>query len=79
MDEATANIDVKTEEILQNAINSLFKNITVITIAHRIKTILNYDRILVLEDGKIAEFDSPKNLIENKSSIFYDLYKKSSL
>jgi len=44
MDEATANIDIKTEEIIQNAINALFKNSTIITIAHRIKTIINYDK-----------------------------------
>ena len=79
MDEATANIDIKTEEKIQKIINSNFNDCTIITIAHRIKTILNYDKILVLEKGKILEFDSPKNLLENKDSHFYKLYEKSSL
>ena len=79
MDEATASIDVKTERLIQNAINELLFNSTTFTIAHRIKTILNSDRILVLEKGEIAEFDSPQNLIENKNSLFYQLYKKSKV
>ena len=44
MDEATANIDIKTEQFIQKAINTLFENSTIITIAHRIKTVLDYDR-----------------------------------
>ena len=79
MDEATANIDMKTEEIIQNAINDILKFSTVITIAHRIKTILHYDRILVLSNGELVEFDTPEKLIENKSGVFYQLYKKSKL
>ena len=79
MDEATANIDIKTEEKIIKILNSNFKDSTILTIAHRIKTIINYDKILVLEKGKILEFDSPKNLLENKNSYFYKLYEKSSL
>jgi ATP-binding cassette, subfamily C (CFTR/MRP), member 1 len=79
MDEATASIDIKTEEIIQKAINILLKSSTVITIAHRIKTIIDYDRILVLSNGEIVEYDSPENLINNKSSLFYELYKKSAI
>jgi ATP-binding cassette subfamily C (CFTR/MRP) protein 1 len=79
MDEATANIDVKTEEKIQKILNDTFKECTIITIAHRIKTILNYDKILVLENGKIVEFDSPKILLGNKESNFYKLYEKSSI
>ena len=78
MDEATANIDYKTETVLQNSINQGMKDSTVITIAHRIKTIINYDKILVLNNGQMVEFDSPKNLIEKKG-LFYQLYKESSL
>jgi len=76
MDEATANIDYKTESFLQNSINKELKDCTVITIAHRIKTIINYDRILVLNNGEIVEYDSPKNLLEKKG-LFYQLYKES--
>jgi ABC-type multidrug transport system fused ATPase/permease subunit len=52
MDEATANIDHKTEKLIRKGITELLSNCTIITIAHRIKTILNYDKILVLKDGK---------------------------
>ena len=47
-----------------------------ITIAHRIKTIINYDKILVLNNGEMVEFDTPKNLLEKKG-LFYQLYKES--
>ena len=76
MDEATANIDYKTETFLQNSINQGLKECTVITIAHRIKTIINYDKILVLNNGEIVEYDSPQNLLEKKG-LFYQLYKES--
>ncbi len=79
MDEATANIDMKTEEIIQKAINEILISSTVITIAHRIKTIIHYDRILVLNNGEIVEYDSPERLIEDKDSFFYELYKKSTI
>ena len=76
MDEATSSIDFKTENIIQNAIANLMKFCTVITIAHRIKTIINYDKILVMSNGEIAEFDTPQNLL-NKKGLFYLLYKES--
>jgi ABC-type multidrug transport system fused ATPase/permease subunit len=79
MDEATANIDMKTEEIIQKAINEILNKSTVITIAHRIKTILHYDRILVLSNGEIAEYDSPKVLLGKEDSLFYQLYNRSSI
>ena len=79
LDEATASIDYKTEEIIQKALNELLVNSTMICIAHRIKTVINADKILVLENGEIAEFDTPKNLLENKNSLFYDFYSKSLL
>ena len=76
MDEATANIDYKTETFLQNSINQQLKDCTVITIAHRIKTIINYDKILVLSNGEIVEYDTPQNLLDKKG-LFYQLYKES--
>ena len=79
MDEATASIDYKTEEMIQKAINELLNESTLITIAHRIKTIINYDRIMTLDNGKVIDFDTPKNLINDKTSLFYELYSKSSL
>ena len=79
MDEATANIDMTTEEKIQKALEFALNNSTVITVAHRIKTIINYDKILVLNNGEVVEFDSPKNLIQNEKSLFYQLYSKSTV
>jgi ATP-binding cassette subfamily C (CFTR/MRP) protein 1 len=79
LDEATASIDYKTEEIIQKAVNEILKGSTKISIAHRIKTVMNADKILVLENGEIIEFDTPNNLLDNKKSFFYDFYSKSLL
>ena len=79
MDEATANIDYKTEEMIQKAVSDLLNDSTFLTIAHRIKTIINYDKILTLDDGRVVDFDSPKNLLNDKTTLFYELYSKSNL
>ena len=76
MDEATANIDIKTEETIQKLINERFRDATVITIAHRLNTIINSDKVLVLDKGKVAEFDTPKILMEDSSTIFYSFIQK---
>ena len=68
MDEATASIDLNTDAMIQKMIESEFKDTTVITIAHRLNTIINYDKILALENGSFVEFDSPLNLLENPDS-----------
>ena len=70
MDEATANIDIKTEQIIQKLINEQFADATVITIAHRLNTIMKSDRILVLSQGELIEYDSPSTLLNNPSSMF---------
>ena len=57
MDEATANIDIKTEETIQSLIHEKFNDSTVITIAHRLNTIINSDKVLVMERGRVKEFD----------------------
>ena len=79
MDEATANIDMKTEEKIQKALEKCLNNSTVITVAHRIKTVIKYDKILVLDAGNVIEFDSPENLLKNENSLFYKLYSKSTM
>ena len=76
LDEATANIDVVTEKKIQNLITCEFKYSTVLTIAHRLNTIINSDRVLVLDAGQCAEFGSPKSLIQNKESRFYNLLEE---
>ncbi|KAK0181941.1 hypothetical protein PV327_000119 [Microctonus hyperodae] len=70
LDEATASVDPHTEHIVQMAIQKEFADCTILTIAHRLQTILSCDRIIVMDGGKIIEFDSPQNLIENHNSEF---------
>lgn len=77
VDEATANIDVKTESIIYKAMNEAFKNSTVITVAHRLNTVINSDRILVLEGGLLKEYDNPQVLLKNPNSFFASLYNES--
>ncbi|KAJ2994938.1 Multidrug resistance-associated protein 1 [Globomyces sp. JEL0801] len=73
LDEPTANIDIQTDEIIQKLIRDVFKSCTIITIAHRIPTILDYDKVLVLDQGKVVEFDDPKVLLADPESSFYSL------
>ncbi|KAG2236972.1 hypothetical protein INT48_002041 [Thamnidium elegans] len=79
LDEATAAIDVETDSIIQETIRRQFANCTILTIAHRINTVLDSDRILVLDKGSIAEFESPTNLLQDKESIFYSMAKEAGL
>ena len=76
MDEATANIDTKTENTIQTLVNNRFRDATVITIAHRLNTIINSDKILIIDDGMVAEYDSPKVLMKDKASLLSSLIKK---
>ncbi|XP_043508427.1 ATP-binding cassette sub-family C member 10 [Frieseomelitta varia] len=73
IDEATANVDQETDKFIQATIKSSFQTATVFTIAHRIRTIMYCDRVLVLGDGEVLEFDEPNLLIENIDSHFYHL------
>ncbi|RZC33096.1 multidrug resistance-associated protein [Asbolus verrucosus] len=72
LDEATANVDPHTDELLQKTIRKNFKNCTVLTIAHRLHTIMDSDKVLVMDDGFVVEFDHPYTLLQQKGS-FYDL------
>jgi len=73
LDEATASVDVETDSIIQETIRTEFKHKTIITIAHRLNTIMDSDRIVVLERGKVAEFDTPQNLLADPTTLFYSL------
>ncbi|XP_022093816.1 ATP-binding cassette sub-family C member 9-like isoform X2 [Acanthaster planci] len=73
MDEATASMDVETDRILQQVVASAFANKTVLTIAHRVATILNSDTILTLSQGEVVEHDTPDNLLTNPDSVFASL------
>eukprot|EP01119_Soliformovum_irregulare_P017045 TRINITY_DN5018_c0_g1_i3.p1 TRINITY_DN5018_c0_g1~~TRINITY_DN5018_c0_g1_i3.p1 ORF type:complete len:802 (-),score=245.21 TRINITY_DN5018_c0_g1_i3:165-2570(-) len=73
LDEASASLDLETDEFIQKTIRNSFKDATVLTIAHRIHTIIDSDRIIVLEAGKLVEIDTPGNLIKNPDSKFSQL------
>lgn len=77
LDEATANMDAGTDEKLYEIINELFKNCTVLSITHRLNSISNYDEVLVLDNGNIAEYDTPSSLLENVNSLFYKMYQEN--
>ncbi|KAG0367050.1 P-loop containing nucleoside triphosphate hydrolase protein [Gamsiella multidivaricata] len=70
LDEATASVDMATDALIQKAIRIDFAQSTVITVAHRINTIIDYDRILVMHQGQVAEYDTPRNLLGNPNSVF---------
>uniref|UniRef100_A0A670XMY1 ABC transporter domain-containing protein n=2 Tax=Pseudonaja textilis TaxID=8673 RepID=A0A670XMY1_PSETE len=70
MDEATASIDMATENILQKVVMTAFVDRTVVTIAHRVHTILNADMIIVMKRGVILEYDKPEVLLEKEDSVF---------
>ncbi|CAG0894697.1 unnamed protein product, partial [Darwinula stevensoni] len=79
LDEATASVDLETDELIQQTIRREFKSCTVLTIAHRINTIMDYDRVLVLDGGEIREFDSPTNLLRDSESMFLALTRDAGI
>ncbi|KAF9048460.1 ABC protein [Panaeolus papilionaceus] len=79
LDEATASVDLETDQKIQQTIQTEFKDRTLICIAHRLRTILSYDRILVLESGNVAEFDTPLALFRKESGLFRGLCENSNI
>uniref|UniRef100_A0A8C2DVX8 ATP-binding cassette sub-family C member 10 n=1 Tax=Cyprinus carpio TaxID=7962 RepID=A0A8C2DVX8_CYPCA len=75
IDEATASVDHKTDMLLQKTIREKFKHKTVLTIAHRLNTIMDSDRVLVMHAGKVVEFDSPSALCQREDSVFQKLLR----
>ncbi|XP_032234169.1 ATP-binding cassette sub-family C member 4 [Nematostella vectensis] len=78
MDEATANVDFNTDRSIQETIRSKFSGCTVITIAHRLNTILDYDKVLVMEKGQAMEFDSPDELLKRGDGMLTELFRNQS-
>ena len=79
MDEATANIDVDTDRRIQESIRATCTDVTVITIAHRVQTIVDSDRVLVMDNGRMMEFDTPARLLQNPQSIFARLVRQANI
>ncbi|KAI4831627.1 hypothetical protein KUCAC02_001163, partial [Chaenocephalus aceratus] len=76
IDEATANVDPGTDELIQKTIRDKFRECTVLTIAHRLNTIIDSDRIMVLDSGTIQELDRPFNLLQNKDGALYKMVQQ---
>ncbi|KAJ3693131.1 hypothetical protein LUZ60_012226 [Juncus effusus] len=78
LDEATASVDTATDNLIQKIIRTEFKDCTICTIAHRIPTVIDSDLVLVLSDGRIAEYDTPQKLLEDRNSMFLKLVSEYS-
>ncbi len=79
MDEATANVDLGTDVLIQRTIREAFKDKTVLTIAHRLETIMDSDRIVVLDRGVVAEYDTPNALMAKDDGLFRSLAENAGL
>ncbi|KAF9129912.1 hypothetical protein BGW39_003647 [Mortierella sp. 14UC] len=78
LDEATAAVDMETDELIQKTIRTEFRDRTILTIAHRIKTVMDSDKILVLDQGRVKEFAAPEELLRRgEESLFYQLAKQA--
>ena len=73
LDEATSAVDGATDEFVQQMLRSQFPDTTLLTIAHRLNTIIDYDAVIVMDKGKVAEFGSPRDLFKDKDGIFTGL------
>lgn len=77
LDEATANVDSYTDLLIQETIRKKLKDCTVLTIAHRLHTIMDSDKVLVMDAGEAIEFDHPHILLQNESNLFHSLVQQT--
>ncbi|XP_041974686.1 ATP-binding cassette sub-family C member 4 isoform X2 [Aricia agestis] len=78
LDEATANVDPKTDEFIQRTIRTRFADCTVLTVAHRLNTIMDSDRVMVMDSGRLVEFDYPYRLLSNPEGHFTKMVNETS-
>jgi len=79
LDEATAAVDLETDDLIQNTIRSSFKEATTFTIAHRLNTIMDSNRIIVLDQGSVVQIGTPDELIAKKEGIFFEMANDAGL
>ncbi|KAI6185496.1 Multidrug resistance-associated protein 1 [Aphelenchoides besseyi] len=79
LDEATAAVDLQTDALIQETIRKNFADATIVTIAHRLHTIMDYQKVLVMENGEVREFDTIKKLISDDTSTFYKFAEKAGV
>ena len=77
MDEATANVDQETDDLIQKTIKTTFVNNTVLTVAHRLNTIIDMDKVLVMDAGRVVEFDEPYTLLRDITGVFYSMVRQT--
>ena len=73
LDEAAASVDMETDQLIQRTIKEQFADCTVLTIAHRLHSVIDSDRLMVLDSGKLSEFEQPQSLLKNPDSLFYSM------
>uniref|UniRef100_A0A914PSQ0 ABC transporter domain-containing protein n=1 Tax=Panagrolaimus davidi TaxID=227884 RepID=A0A914PSQ0_9BILA len=79
LDEAAASVDMETDQLIQKTIKQQFADCTVLTIAHRLHTVIDSDKVMVLEAGRISEFNEPQTLLHNPNSLFYSLAQDAGI
>ncbi|KAK8781743.1 hypothetical protein V5799_016917 [Amblyomma americanum] len=79
LDEATSQMDGDTDRLIQDTLRESFANFTLLTVAHRLHTVLDYDRILVMSDGTVAEYGTIEQLLSDANSMFYDMAVKAGI
>lgn len=77
LDEATANVDPMTDALVQTTIRKKFENCTVLTIAHRLNTVMDSDKVLIMDQGQMLEFDHPYILLQNEQSQFNSMVQET--
>ena len=79
MDEANSYFDYKIDMLIQKSLMEYFQGCTLITIAHKIKSVMRHDRIFVLDNGELVDSGTPEELISKKKGLFYELYIQSQI